>query len=610
VSVLGMTPQERKREYEKVKGVKPEPQPQPEATPEPEPVAVFHPSQEEVEHIKRVTGIDVTKRDVKAVTQILGPSTPKPKEVVELAKGKPISQIKYEEALKLPVPIRQAREFGAGLIASGESIGYPIFNLMGVRTPRPGPTVTGGLIGKIWGSQELEESMQKGPFYSAGTIAGDIMLSWAIGEAASGAWSKITGSRIVRFSRPYKFYYEKIKLPIKTRWQLTKIKAEDWLARQRFPFISGRMSRKIVSTLQHKPSIITTAPDVEDFFWAKKAIPGFSEYWFNKAPITVISKKKIVQKFLVPTTRQGLNTAWRWSPQKETRYQLKIEEPKSIQKRASEWVSTKNLGKGTPSTPLKFSKPVEVSSGQLKLIMGAEQIQETVTKQLPTLTLRKTIIYKGERTATFSPFYRTVIRQTFKTAKKTVTPSVVLPNIGKTFAKTTTKELSKNIIKMFIGAVPKIVSSTKRSTKTKSKSKAKTIEEITPKPPKPRDIEKVISTPDVTQFEGVDEAIGEIAKTKPILNQRLNIPSPMPKFIDYILIKKKPDITDIKEITDTHKEISPPFKPPKASEIKLFKPKKRKKKGTPATLYGWVGLEVPVPSARQILKDLIGGKKK
>lgn len=44
-------------------------------------------------------------------------------------------------------------------------------------------------------------------------------------------------------------------------------------------------------------------------------------------------------------------------------------------------------------------------------------------------------------------------------------------------------------------------------------------------------------------------------------------------------------------------------------EFKLPKPRGRKRK-KPIGIYGWIGLEVPVPSAKQILKTIIGGRKK
>jgi len=52
-------------------------------------------------------------------------------------------------------------------------------------------------------------------------------------------------------------------------------------------------------------------------------------------------------------------------------------------------------------------------------------------------------------------------------------------------------------------------------------------------------------------------------------------------------------------------------KPPSLpkSELKLPKPKKRKRK-KPIGFYGWIGLEVPIPSAKQILKFVLGGRRK
>jgi len=79
----------------------------------------------------------------------------------------------------------------AGLIASVESPVYILGRLAGFRTPRPPPTLTGGLIGKGlqagvgWKSTELERTMAYGPEYAVGTIFGDIFVSYATGKAVS-----------------------------------------------------------------------------------------------------------------------------------------------------------------------------------------------------------------------------------------------------------------------------------------------------------------------------------------------------------------------------------------------------------------------------------------
>lgn len=79
----------------------------------------------------------------------------------------------------------------AGLIASVESPVYTLGRLAGLPTPRPPPTFSGGLIGKGlqaglgWESTELERTMSYGPQYAAGTIFGDIFVSYLTGKGVS-----------------------------------------------------------------------------------------------------------------------------------------------------------------------------------------------------------------------------------------------------------------------------------------------------------------------------------------------------------------------------------------------------------------------------------------
>ena len=106
----------------------------------------------------------------------------------------------------IPEPIKtiegKKRPLGliAGQIATFESLGYGVARLFGVKTPRPPPTFTSGLIGKGIGavtgvpSYELEKTMEYGPEYAAATIIGDILLSAAIGTAVE----KVVMKPIVR----------------------------------------------------------------------------------------------------------------------------------------------------------------------------------------------------------------------------------------------------------------------------------------------------------------------------------------------------------------------------------------------------------------------------
>jgi len=73
--------------------------------------------------------------------------------------------------------------FPAGIVASGESFFYSALRLGGFWTPRPPPTLTGGLVGKGVElftkdpTYELEKTMGYGGPYAFGTVVGDILMA-------------------------------------------------------------------------------------------------------------------------------------------------------------------------------------------------------------------------------------------------------------------------------------------------------------------------------------------------------------------------------------------------------------------------------------------------
>jgi len=143
------------------------------------------------------------------------------------------------ENKKAPRPIRGII---AGTVGSVESISYFPYSIIGVKTPPPPPN-------------PLTEGSEEYKIASAFT---DVFLGsifWEIGPGKIGGWIKQTETyrkiaRAVKFSRAYKFYYEKIKVPTKTFVQTRiKLPAQKWLAEHWGWYgkrISGRLAPGIV----------------------------------------------------------------------------------------------------------------------------------------------------------------------------------------------------------------------------------------------------------------------------------------------------------------------------------------------------------------------------
>lgn len=90
----------------------------------------------------------------------------------------------------------------AGIVASVESLVYGVGQLAGLKTPRMPSTLTGGLItsgiesimkGQLTASEELQKISKMEPAYAAGTIMGDILISYGIGKGVKAGTKAVKG---------------------------------------------------------------------------------------------------------------------------------------------------------------------------------------------------------------------------------------------------------------------------------------------------------------------------------------------------------------------------------------------------------------------------------
>lgn len=138
-----------------------------------------------------LAGINIQKPIFEFVTGLTG---------TKGAKKEALQQ--YMETTKqIPVlrPVEPVKEVG-GWVASVEAPVYTIGRLLGLETPRPPPTVSGGLFRAVlFGDpSELEQVKAYGPEYARGTILGDIAVSLALGWAAGKAWSGLKKIPVVK----------------------------------------------------------------------------------------------------------------------------------------------------------------------------------------------------------------------------------------------------------------------------------------------------------------------------------------------------------------------------------------------------------------------------
>ncbi|RLG99191.1 hypothetical protein DRO19_03005, partial [Candidatus Bathyarchaeota archaeon] len=154
--------------------------------------------------------------------------------------------------------------------------------------------------------------------------------------ATVGSWIKETQvfqriSRAFRFSRPYKFYYEKIKLPVKA-WYTTKVKmpVEKWMI-EHWGWYQSRIGKTLAPELADIPEFPYPAPTAlfkQEVAWQiaespkstallitkytgkpEKMLPDWvSEHWIKKVTVTggatqLLSPEQTVKPVVEPLTK-------------------------------------------------------------------------------------------------------------------------------------------------------------------------------------------------------------------------------------------------------------------------------------------------------------------
>jgi len=202
------------------------------------------------------------------------------------------------KAAKHPEVAGALKQFKQKQVERGEAI------VSGFSPVAPSPSFSGALFesGITGSTKPFEEYFSKGPEYVILNISSEVLAAILFGKAFSkvGGWIKQTETfkglaRTVKFSRPYKFYYERIKLPVKTAYQ-TKLKlpAEKWLAK-RWGWYRRRLLRGLAPEQVTTPTLkgewfkepITKLKVGEIKYFPLKKEPTKIpvKLWFKKTPV-------------------------------------------------------------------------------------------------------------------------------------------------------------------------------------------------------------------------------------------------------------------------------------------------------------------------------------
>ncbi|RLG99159.1 hypothetical protein DRO19_03065, partial [Candidatus Bathyarchaeota archaeon] len=434
-------------------------------------------------------------------------------------------------------------------------------------------------------------------------------LSWAGGKV--GGWIKQTQTyqklaRTIKFSRVYKFYYEKFKVPAKAFYQ-TKIKLPaERLLYEKSPWLYRRVFGKhtyygLKAQLEwvdyDKPVAKGTAGLLERAF----GMPYFrSESLYRSMP-TKEWARVLYKEWLAP----------RLKIEKQLTWELSLYPAFPITTKGLELQKQIYPGGILPSSEkIMQAERVKLPSGKTIYWTprASLEFEQSVRGLMPSrLFIPKPSsgekwfrVIRGKPT---TPMSRTLERAIFgKLSMGGVSSELILtrPNIlyqppsPQTFYKGVTKQF-KTEPEIKLPTLPKIIKKSKRKLKI-----GNLLGPLTSAVPS-------ISTEFKTEIEIKAESIIEQA-LKPLVKAKTKI-AQLTSTIQAPTLSMKSQLVSV-QTKEIEKAIETPklpsrFKP----ELEFPKPKRGKRKKL-VGFYGWVGIEVPVTSPEQLMKMVIGGKRK
>lgn len=185
---------------------------------------------------------------------------------------------------------KQPVQYAAGVIASAEAPVYSVAKIIGFEAPKPPPTLSGAVVSAVLGDpREMEQLKRYGKSYAAGSVLGDVVLTYVGGELAGKAWSAAKKVPIVR-QVPYTAEYvtgkvtRAVTAPIQKAWRGSRM--ETWLIQH-----SGRYAGRAAKGIS--PGIISL-PDIskmdkiglEELIWKSASfdlttVPRTSGAWIT-----------------------------------------------------------------------------------------------------------------------------------------------------------------------------------------------------------------------------------------------------------------------------------------------------------------------------------------
>ena len=199
----------------------------------------------------------------------------------------------------------------AGMVASVESLVYSVGQLAGIKTPRIPPTVTGGLVGsgfesimggRLAASPELQQIVGMESAYGAGTLLGEVLLSYGIGKAAQKiVIEPLSGTRLGK----YVGYQFKVHAPKSVLRAVYGKSGAEYIVAERSPFYEGALESVAPSgeTVFGKWKIPKSREELD---LSRELLGGADEsfkVWTPQGYKTMIPEAELVEDFPLKVTR-------------------------------------------------------------------------------------------------------------------------------------------------------------------------------------------------------------------------------------------------------------------------------------------------------------------